>query len=478
MTFRSLSFTAAALSFFFAPSLRFEVQAAEPPGAADARLKACERREQGGWIFIHLEGSPSTIGFQHGSLLAKEIEDLLRVIKPFQEKTTGRDWGFYRRASETMLWRGIDREYQDEIDGIVTGLNARGVKADRWDLVALNALEELPYYYAPWVDQKEGKKPAAHAPGNCSAFIAAGKATKDGRIVMGHNCWTNYVTGSRWNIIFDVKPERGNRILMDGLPGVIVSDDDFAINSAGMMITETTITQFNGWDPAGKPEFSRARKAMQYATSIDEFVKIMLAGNNGGYANDWLVGDDKTGEIALFELGLKHYIVKRKKDGVYFGSNFPVDDELTRTETTFDATKKDSSPLARKARWEELIKERFGKIDVEIAKEMESDDFDVITGKHEANERTLCGIVEVSPRGVPEWDWGPFFPGGTVQSKVVDGEMAKHMKIWAAFGHASGPDFHVCEFLKERPEYEWMRDLLGDLKKGPWTVFDSTDFSK
>ena len=72
------------------------------------------------------------------------------------------------------------------------------------------------------------------------------------------------------------------------------------------MITETTITDFHGWDPNGKAEFVRARKAMQYAGSIDEFAKIMLDGNNGGYANDWLLGDRKTGEIARFELGLKH----------------------------------------------------------------------------------------------------------------------------------------------------------------------------
>ena len=38
---------------------------------------------------------------------------------------------------------------------------------------------------------------------------------------MGHNAWTNYVVGSRWNIIFDIKPEKGHRFLMDGLPGVI-----------------------------------------------------------------------------------------------------------------------------------------------------------------------------------------------------------------------------------------------------------------
>ena len=144
-------------------------------------------------------------------------------------------------------------------------------------------------------------------------------------------------------------------MLMDGLPGVIVSDDDFGVNAAGMMVTETTITQFEGWDPAGKPEFVRARKALQYSRSIDDFVRIMLDGNNGGYANDWLIGDNKTGEIALFELGLKNHSVQRTKDGCFFGANFPDTDKLTREETKFDASKKDSSPNARKVRWEQLI---------------------------------------------------------------------------------------------------------------------------
>ena len=33
-------------------------------------------------------------------------------------------------------------------------------------------------------------------------------------------------------------------MLMDGFPGIIVSDDDFGINSAGLMVTETTIAGF------------------------------------------------------------------------------------------------------------------------------------------------------------------------------------------------------------------------------------------
>ena len=171
-----------------------------------------------------------------------------------------------------MLWPRIDEEYRREIDGIVAGLASKGVDADRWDLVALNANQELPYYYVPWLDRREGKTPTTHAPGELQRLHRHGELHRDGRIVMGHNAWTNYVVGTRWNIIFDLKPDAGSRILMDGLPGVIASDDDFGVTSAGMMITETTITQFEGWDPKGKPEFVRARKAMQYSRSIDEFV--------------------------------------------------------------------------------------------------------------------------------------------------------------------------------------------------------------
>jgi hypothetical protein len=442
-----------------------------PPGK-DARLQGAYRSEQDGWIVVHLEGSPERIGYQHGSLLAAEIGDFLRVIKPFLHKSTGRDWDFYRQASEKMLWPRIDDEYRREIDGIVAGLASQGIVADRWDLVALSANQELPYYYVPWLDRKEGKTPTTHAPGNCSAFIATGSFTRDGRIVMGHNAWTNYVVGARWNVLFDIKPQSGARILMDGLPGVIVSDDDFAVTSAGMMITETTITQFEGWDPQGKPEFVRARKAMQYSRSIDDFVKIMLDGNNGGYANDWLVGDHKTGEIAVLALGLKNHLLRRTKDGCYFGANFPYSPEVMREETKFDPAKKDSSPNARKTRWVQLISEHKGKIDVELAKQFETDDLDVISRVCDANERTLCGRVEVSPRGVPEWDWGPFYPGGTVQSKVTSASMAKRMALWAQVGHHRS-DFLAGRFLELHPEYHWMGGLLKDMKCGPWTLFSS-----
>ena len=147
----------------------------------------------------------------------------------------------------------------------------------------------------------------------------------------------------------------------------------------------------------------------------------MLDGNNGGYANDWLVGDNKTGEIALFELGLKNHSVRRTKDGCFFGANFPDSPKLLREETKFDPDKKTSSPNARKARWEQLIAEHKGKIDLELGKRFETDDFDVIL--REARGATSGRSAAASrPRraACPSGTGRPFYPGGTVQSKVTD----------------------------------------------------------
>ena len=273
---------------------------------ADKTSRSYRKPAENGWVFVHLEGKPAEIGFQHGSLLAPEIEDSFEAIK--LSMTHGsKEWSYFRNAAERVLWPHVEAEYREEMQGIQRGLASKGSKLDLWDVVAMNAWLELDPYYTRWADVQAGKKDEKRAPGeHCSAFVATGSYTKDGKVVIGHNNWTDYMTGTRWNIMFDITPAKGHHILMDGMPGLIHSGDDFGINSAGLMITETTISQFVGFDPNGIPEFVRARKAMQYASSIDEFAKLMKAGNNGGYANTWLVADLKTNEIGKLELGLKH----------------------------------------------------------------------------------------------------------------------------------------------------------------------------
>jgi hypothetical protein len=439
----------------------------------DPRLQKAWRFQRGGWTYVHLEGQPAEIGYQHGYLLAPEIEDAFQAVKLLDTHNTKRDWEFFRSTAREVLWPHIDAEYQQELQGIADGLKARGVTLDVWDVVALNAFEEVPDYYVPWLDEKEKRAgaPSLHAPGNCSAFVATGSWTKDRKPVIAHNNWTSVIPGARWRMMFDIVPAKGYRMIMDGFPGVIVSDDDFTINSAGLAVTETTITRFKGFDPNGKPEFVRARKATQYARSIDEYVKIMNDGNNGGYANDWLLADFNTGEVARFEQGLKHTRLWRSKDGYFVGSNFPSDPQVMKDETDFDPNDMSSSMNARKVRWEQLMAQHKGKIDLALAKQFESDHYDSFQKKEEANERTLCGHVETSPRGVNAWDWGPYHPGGTVQAKAADATMAKNMMFVARAGHACGGNFKAAEFLAQHPEYGWQKPALTDMIAGPWTTF-------
>ena len=445
----------------------------------DPRLEGSYRFERGGWTYVHLQGSPEQIGFQHGYLLAPEIADFYHVLKVESEHSTRRDWQFFRDAGRTILWPQIDPEYQKELQGIAAGVAAHGDNLDLWDIVAMNGQIELTQYYVPWLDKEQHAANAAldpKAPGNCSAFIATGSYTKGGKIVIAHSNWSSYADGSRWVIVFDIQPSQGHRVLMDGAPGYITSADDFGINDAGIMVTETTISQFVGWNSKGKPEFMRSRKALQYANSIDDYIATMLEGNNGGYANDWLIGDRKTGEIAYLELGLKHTPVWRKKDGYFLSSNFARDPGLIRDETEgFDPDDKSSSPNARHERWQELMQANKGKIDVPMAEEFLADHEDTFLKERKPDQRSLCGHVDAAKEGVAIWDWPAFYPGGAVQGKATDSDMAAKMSFVGRTGHPCGEDFLAKPFLAAHPEYSWQSSILRDMKSGPWTTFTSDE---
>jgi hypothetical protein len=440
--------------------------------AGDARLQHSFRLpEKNGWTFVHLEGQPSDIGFQHGYLLAPEIADMLRVTVLEETHDNQKDWQFFRDAARDMMWPRIDTEYREELQGIVDGANAKGVKLDLWDVVALNGAEEWEYYVKQYNKEHGVQSSAALvAPEHCSAFVATGSYTKDGKIVIAHNNWTSYLDGQRWTIIFDIVPAKGSRMLMDGLPGFIHSADDFVMNADGIVITETTIGHFSGYDPAGIPEFVRARKAAQYSKSIDDFARIMKKGNNGGYANNWLLADVKTNEIASLELGLKNVTLERKKDGYIVGSNFPVNEKLIREETDFDTKDMSASANARHVRWEQLMAENKGKIDVAAAERFLADHYDTFSKKEEADERTLDGHIDLSVRGSQPWQ-PPFGIAGAVQNKAADAAMVTQMSFAAAAGHACGQNFKAQEHLREHPEFNWEQGLLRDMDAFPWTTF-------
>jgi len=464
-----------ALALIFAASLPVAslYAAAAHANQSDPRLiKAFRKPDLNGWIFVHLEGTPAEIGFQHGYLLAPEIEDVHKVIVAGLTHDSHKPYSFFRTSAEKVLWPRVEPQYREELKGIAEGLKARGVALDLWDVVAMNGWLELSPYYTGWYD-KQHHLSSVHgtASEHCSAFVAVGSYTRDGKVVIAHNNWSEYKEGSRWNIIFDIVPSDGYRILMDGMPGLIHSGDDFGVNSAGLAITETTIGHFTGFDPQGIPEFVRARKAMQYAANVDDFARIMKDGNNGGYANTWLVADPRNNEIANLELGLKHVTLQRTHDGYFVGSNFPANPELIRDEATdFPVSDLSISANARHVRWEQLMAENKGKIDVPAAQQFLADHYDTFSHETAPSERTLCGHIDLSTRGSSPWQ-PPFGPAGTVQNKAADAAMLAQMSFTAAMGHADGIDFKAAEHLKEHPQFDWERGVLRDLDSQPWTTF-------
>jgi hypothetical protein len=343
-----------------------------------------------------------------------------------------------------------------------------GVPTTRDEIIALNGSIELMDYWWPTVKDSIHSHSTERAKESCSSFIATGSMTVDGKIVLGHNTMAGY-WGPICNVILDILPEKGHRILMQSVSGLIHSGTDFFVTDAGIVGSETTIGGFYPFDPKGIPEFSRMRQATQYASSIDEWCEIMKKGNNGGYANAWLLGDIKSNEIARLELGLKYVGFEKKKDGYFIGSNVAEDMKILRFETRTDETNIKSTSVARRVRWKQLMKQYAGKIDYKLAKSFEADHYDTYLMKNNPGGRSLCEHDELDPKFFSEGN--PFRPGGTMDGKVIDAAMARQMSFVARWGAACGKAFDAKKFLEDHPQFDWMTGILKDRPSQLWTTF-------
>jgi len=431
-------------------------------------LSKANRHEKNGWIYLHIEGGPEERGFQHGYFLAREIKEALREMNEVWYYQTALDWQWMVQKSDKMFTPQIDPENLQEIDGIVEGMKAAGILTSRAEIVAYNGSTEFMNYW--WPQVKDTISPSAPDPKkeSCSSFIATGNMTADGGIVLGHNTMSSFYY-PLCNIVMDILPEKGHRILMQTVAGLIHSETDFFITNAGLVGSETTIGGFFPFDEKGIPEFARMRRATQYASSIDEWCEIMKTGNNGGYANAWLIGDINTNEIARLELGLKYVGFERTKNGFFVGSNVAEDLRILRFETITSEQDIRKSSIARRVRWKQLMKENAGKINIDLAEKFEADHYDTYLNVNSPDIRTLCAHPDLDQDiyGVDI----PYAPWGTIDGKVVDSKMAKQMSFTARWGSACGIPFVAKTYLEKHPQFDWMKGIIVDRPAQPWTIF-------
>lgn len=436
-------------------------------------LKGAHRLERSGWTYLHIQGEPRQRGFQRGYLLAREIAEGIKTAQADWEHQSALDWPWLVSCATSMFLSKIDPENLEELTGMSEGLRAAGMQFSRDDLITYNAMIELCWYWWPGEAKRlrDGSPAPAYGPKeSCSSFIATGSFTADGNVVLGHNTMEDYCDVLP-NVIEDIVPTHGHRILWQTSPGWIHSGTDFFITDAGLVGSETTIGGFDGFDTNGIPEFIRMRRATQDAGSLDEWCDIMKRGNNGGYANAWLLGDVNTKEIARLELGLKNIGFEKKRDGYFSGSNVAEDPKLLRYETSSDETDIRSSCVARRVRWKQLMQENKGKINASLARQFEGDHFDTYRGKVQPSGRTLCGHFELDPEPDKPWPGVPYGCAGTVDAKIVDAAMAKQMSFAARWGSGCGAPFSARKFLTAHPQFDWMEGTLKDRPAEPWVQF-------
>ena len=393
-----------------------------------------------GWIYLHIEGKPYDRGYQHGYLMSHEIPEYLkRCAYDLGAKPDRWRWDPYRNAANALFLRGFDREILEEMQGITDGANAAGArwldrKIELSDIVLLNTeveMNELASALRKTPTGLEGLhfELPSYAPkhdaatDHCSAFAATGAATRDGKMVIGHVTWWPQTLAEQTNMMLDIKPEHGHRVLMQSYPGGIESGTDWYQNDAGVVLTETTIEQ-TPFNAQGTPVAFRARMAAQYGGNIDEVVQQLGTHNNGLYTNEWLIGDAKTNEIAMYELGTNHTRLWRSsKDewfngttGFYWGNN-NAKDMSVKLEYAPDPQGAPQYlpfvPTVRDEAWQAMYRQYKGQIDEQFA--------------------------------FKAFDSAPLVSGSTMDAKVATSDMANHMMVWGAFGRPNESVWNPAE---------------------------------
>ena len=435
--------------------------------------------EKNGWKYISIKGKPKERGYAYGYLCAAEFKEIQKVLKFLMFEAYGIDWDFFVKEISNDFKDMTEKEFKElyeEMEGIAEGCNANNCKTTIDEIIAWNFYCSIPYWYSTKSDNRVGKE--GGSPDKCSAFMAVGDWTEDCKIVCAHNSFSDYIDGQFSNIILDLNPDKGHRFIMQTSPCWIWSGSDFFVTAKGIIGTETTI---GGFIPYEKrfPIGYRIRKAMQYGNSLDEYCEILLHENSGDYANSWLFGDTNSNEILRIELGLKYHNIERTKNGFFIGFNAPYDERIRNLEVKnsgfYDIRRHQGARLVRLG---ELMDENKGKLNIEIAKKIISDHYDVYLNKeNNPCSRTICSHYDLDAREYMSQENRPkpFSPHGTVDGIVCDTNLAKKMSFIGRFGNSCGIAFNKTEFCKTHRQWEKFCPYLKDRPSEPWTEFSITN---
>lgn len=448
-----------------------------------------KRYEKNGWLCIDIHGSPYELGYSIGYLLSDEIKLVFKTLDFIFMNTYGLSRIFFRDTISELFRKQIKKRFPDyytELKGVADGIRNNDITQITLDDIIMwncylsidsmiseigDLLVKVPKLKAKYGNLFNSKSfiNKERVIERCSAFIAVGDYTKDGKIVCAHNSFSNFIDTQFSNIIMYVYPDKGNSFVMQTSPGWIWSGTDFYISSNGFICTETTIGSFKNFKLLD-PVFCRIRKAVQYSNTLDDYTRILSDRNSGDYANSWLIGDIKNNVIMRIELGYKFVNVEKKTNGYFIGYNSAEDSRIRNMETNDgDYYNIKTSSGARRVRLTELMEKHKGAITVNIGEKILADHYDVYMKKVNPSNRTCCSHYDLD--NTPHIDYIPFYPGGALDGMVTDSVMAENMSLDARWGNSCGIPFNAHKFCEKNKQWKDYEPYLLDRPTQKWTVF-------
>ncbi len=287
--------------------------------------------EHDGTRVLFLKGTPEEMGAQHGTLLKKEIRNVLpRILYGIGVGSSfdKGQWFFGTIESCTArIGKFIDPRHLREMDAIAlaTGLDAEEVRL-------ANFFPELFH---------------------CSGFALMGDATQGGRIYHGRILDYMKGVGLEANAVVIVsQPDEGHAWINVSYAGFIGSVT--AMNAEHISIGEMGGRGEGNWD--GKPMAQLVREVMEKAGTLDEAVEIMRrAPRTCEYY--YVIADGKTKQA----VGIK--ATPETFDVVHPGEAHPQ----------LDTPVKDAVLLSAGDRYRELVRRvqtGYGKFDADSAREL------------------------------------------------------------------------------------------------------------
>lgn len=371
---------------------------------------------------VELVGSPEEIGEAHGRLLRDKVRqayfDMVeqRILPGVGMELFGGDpervaaFGDWARRQAMRYVERIRPEFQVEMQALAkaAGLSWEQVVFAQamLDVVELAGLTHSEQFF--------------HA---CTQMAFLPSRTGGKTLVARNLDWPSFGLAHTLSVLFHVIPDGGIPFWSIGFAGCIGTLT--AINHAGLVVTEESLTETADVSDEGVPQFLMHRELVQYEETLEGAARRLIgAPRTNGYHT--LLTSGAEGSALTVLHSARHHSVRRAVDGVCWGV------QPERRPEFYDDGKMppEAVPLTdetsdyRYGRFQQLISGHAGDLSPELLCRWLADDIDITTGRTGRDLKCISNDT-------------------TLNSFVAD---VTARRFWVAFGKIPAPSGGFVEF--------------------------------